>query len=336
MQNEVGCYKQNSFSAGTYAIDYLFKIYPPLEYDERYCHLNLKLADEHLPYKTATVAIHDPNGFVYQIFPHSPMVVKQENGVWILTGTSNKDELLEVEMLLSPEVMNVMEGFPRYVEGIEEKTISANADDTNNVLVTLNWLLGGFILILPVILYLIYRRYGMEKSVVVPDTLSYVPQKRKPWIVNQIFSGDSFDLDENGFYATLLDLHRRKIIEIDSEVQETERLLGIKRVETSLKIKILDENQEKCDAYERRILNFLRQYGSGNVFSSDSFEFHLKNLRENLNSSELSRIREQMHRMMEVADTDVSREFVNESFCPHISVRLPWMGRRSVSFLFRN
>ena len=124
MQNEVGCYKQNRFSAGTYEINYIFKIRPPLEYDEQYCHLNLKLADEHIPYKVVTIAIHDPDGFVHQIFPHSPMEVKQEGDIWLLTGTSNKDELLEVEMLLSPEVMNVMEGFPSYVSDIEEKTIS--------------------------------------------------------------------------------------------------------------------------------------------------------------------------------------------------------------------
>lgn len=78
MTNEVGCYLPERFSQGRYEISYLFKVHPPLECDDEYCHLNLKLADEHLPYRTATIAIHDENGSVRRIFPHPPMQVVQE------------------------------------------------------------------------------------------------------------------------------------------------------------------------------------------------------------------------------------------------------------------
>ena len=36
----------------------------------------------------------------------------------------------------------------------------------------------------------------------------------KPWQVNLLFKGDALDFDEDGYYATLLELHRRKIISI--------------------------------------------------------------------------------------------------------------------------
>lgn len=71
----------------------------------------------------------------------------------------------------------------------------------------------------------VYRKYGKEKEFVVPEFLSYVPKKIKPWIVNLVFKGDAFKFDKDGFYATLLDLYRRGIIDIIP--YERKKLFGI-------------------------------------------------------------------------------------------------------------
>ncbi|NIQ34097.1 MAG: DUF2207 domain-containing protein, partial [Nitrososphaeria archaeon] len=54
-----------------------FKIHPPLEYDENLCHLNLKLASEHIPYKHVTIIIEDAE-YVESVYPHPPSL-KQVN-----------------------------------------------------------------------------------------------------------------------------------------------------------------------------------------------------------------------------------------------------------------
>ena len=48
-----------------------------------------------------------------------------------------------------------------------------------------------------------------------PRYLSFVPDATlKPWVVNMVFAGEPGDFDENGFYATVLDLYRRGFLEI--------------------------------------------------------------------------------------------------------------------------
>ena len=61
----------------------------------------------------------------------------------------------------------------------------------------------------------IFYRYGREKPFTVPKYLSFVPDPaKKPWVVNLLFKGDAMTFDEDGYYATLIDLHRRGIIRI--------------------------------------------------------------------------------------------------------------------------
>ena len=72
-RNEAGSYLPSRFSSGSYQISYLFQIHPFLECDQEYCHWNLKLADEHLPYRQASVYIHDPDNLLAQVFPHPDM-----------------------------------------------------------------------------------------------------------------------------------------------------------------------------------------------------------------------------------------------------------------------
>ncbi|MGB7545315.1 MAG: DUF2207 domain-containing protein, partial [Methanothrix sp.] len=66
--NEAGGYYPSMFASGWYDINYLFRIHPFLECDPELCHWNLKLADEHLPYKRVTIYIHDPDNLTVQFF----------------------------------------------------------------------------------------------------------------------------------------------------------------------------------------------------------------------------------------------------------------------------
>ena len=195
-------------------MNYVFRLHPPLECDKEYCHLNLKLADEHLPYNNVMIIVHDPQGYVSQLFEHSLMDVKKEGDTWIVRGVSQKDTLFEIEMLLDPAISGEMEGFPNPISDVKEKTLQANSK--YSIFSQLSFALKAMVFLFPVLLAFIYYKFGREKSFTVPKFLSFVPRNRKPWLVNLVFRKDPFDYDENGFYATLLDLHKREIIKIET------------------------------------------------------------------------------------------------------------------------
>jgi len=217
--NEAGGYREERFDAGIYGISYVFKVHPPLECDQESCHLNLKLADEHLPYKHVTITVHDPDGLITQVFAHPVMDAEKKGDTWVITGESPKDSLLEIEMLLKPAVLSVLEGFPGSVHDVRGKTLSANSKYSimSGIFSGMYYALVAMVFLFPVLLVFIYRKYGTEKEFTVPEFLSYVPEKRKPWLVNLVFRKDPFDFDENGFYATLLDLHRQGVVKIETK-----------------------------------------------------------------------------------------------------------------------
>jgi uncharacterized membrane protein len=143
--NEAGGYYPSMFASGWYSINYIFKIHPFLEYDQEYCHWNLKLADEHLPYKHATINIHDPDNLITQFFMHPEMEFKKVGDSWIITGSSPKNALLEVEMLLKPEAISQIDGFPRRVSDVKAKTLSAQNS------FKLDTIMQGLVLIFPLL-----------------------------------------------------------------------------------------------------------------------------------------------------------------------------------------
>jgi len=298
MPNEAGCFNPNRFGAGKYEISYLFKLHPPVEVDEKYSHLNLKLLDEHLPYRNMEVTIHDPRGLIEQLFTHPPMPSKKVGDAWIITSSSPENSLLEVEMLLKPVASRVIRGFPRIVSDVEGQTLSANSAYSGNNALASNLFNGlrALVLLFPLLLLLIYYRFGKEKSYIVPKTLSYVPSKIKPWVVNLVFKGDAFDFDQDGFYATLLDLSRRGVLELESE--------------PSLRIKLLKDATAAEDSYESKVLSFLEFHSSNEVFVADDFEDRVKDLRNN-RPEDLYEIRKTMNRLLKVADKKVSMQFVS-------------------------
>jgi uncharacterized membrane protein len=302
VRNEAGCYSPQRFRAGVYEISYISTFHPPLESDEELYHLNLKLAEEHLPYKHVTIIIHDPEGMISQLFIHPAMDTSKEGETWVIEGASPENTLLEIEMLL--EGSPIIDGFLRNVSDVRGKTLEANSKYSNtfNFYSLLVKAIMAMLFLYPVGLILVYNKYGKERSTTVPRFLSFVPKKRKPWIVNLVFRKSPFDFDENGFYATLLDLHRREIIQIET-------------IKNGVKLKLIRKPDASDDDYERNVMRFIEQFGVKDVFNTHDFEQRIETLREKATSSSstaqstLKDIRDRMRILLKVADKELAEEF---------------------------
>ncbi|HIH44394.1 MAG TPA: DUF2207 domain-containing protein [Candidatus Methanoperedenaceae archaeon] len=117
-----------------------------------------------------------------------------------------------------------------------------------------------------------------------------------------MFRKDPFDYDENGFYATLLDLHKREIINIETKDR--------------LKIKLLKKPEILKDEYEIKVFEFLERYSEGSVFDTKAFEEKIEALRAAIISgdsgakSELNLIRDGMNDLRKVPEKKIAGEFV--------------------------
>jgi uncharacterized membrane protein len=146
------------------------------------------------------------------------------------------------------------------VENVRQKTIDANRIVQLQHIAAISYFYGSRILLLviPLSLYGIYYLYGREKDYTVPRYLSTVPNEdRKPWVVNQVFEDTALDYDDNGFYATLLDLHMREVIKISTEAGK-------------LRIEINEKGLN--DPYERRVMGFLDSLAEDGVVDSDRID----------------------------------------------------------------
>ncbi len=299
--NEVGVFKPERFPAGRYKIRYVFLIHPPLEYDEDLCHLNLQLANKHLTYRNVRIIIQEAD-LSSAIYLRPPALRESRDGsIAVFYGSAAKDEPLEVEILFKKEILSVLNGYPVEVDNVRGLTLQANIlflAQYNGARVLRE---GATVLALftPLIIAMLYLAFGREKKFAVPKYLSTIPNKdRKPWIVNLVFKGDAFDFDENGFYATVLDLHRSGKIRISSE-----------RNGDALTIQILDEASE--DVYERRALQFLREISRNGSVDTGS----IKQFAEGLAShdtyrSRLSHLRQEMSYLMRIGETKIASQFM--------------------------
>ncbi|HII95933.1 MAG TPA: DUF2207 domain-containing protein, partial [Candidatus Methanofastidiosum sp.] len=214
--NEVGAYNPSYFNKGKYELEYNYILHPPIQYDSEVSHLNLKLQREHIPIKNFKIMIAKES--IVKVYPHPPnLKVSEDQNYIIITGTSPENELLEIELLLKPDYINSINGFPENISGVRQKTEMAN------LLYTVPFYAAKFLyaltslllIIVPFIFLYIYYRHGKEKSFTVPEFLSFVPNdKLKPWVVNLLFKDEANTFDMNAFYSTLLDLHKRHKIEI--------------------------------------------------------------------------------------------------------------------------
>lgn len=297
--NEVGAFNPQRFAARRYNVRYIFEVHPPLEYDETLCHVNLKLAGQHLAYHDVMLVIKDP-GYVVSVYTR-PLFSKEVRGGNEIAFRLSvvKDEPLELEILFRKDIQNVLKGFPRKFDDVKSLTVQANSRYLTQYYVAQGLRQGAaaFALLQPLIFILTYFKWGREKRFVVPTYLSTVPNKeRKPWTVNLVFKGDPYGFDESGFYATLLDLHLRGKIRMSS-------------MNEGLAIQILD--QTGVDVYEGRALRFLSSISRNGVVDTNS----MKELVETLTSSgryqsRLFHLQQELHYLTREGETSAASEFV--------------------------
>ncbi len=274
-KNEIGIINLNYFQTGKYKLNISYKIYPPLNTDQNYIHLNIKLADKHIPYEKVKIKIDDPYSYIFKLYPHMPdyKILKLSDG-WLIESKVKRDGLIELEMLM---LKTKIKGFYQNHPNVYKTTEESNTDKIGVFFSIFEKLLTISVGLFPVFLLIFYKFFSEEKKYTVPEFISFIPnEKRKPHTVNLIFNGDAFEGDENGFYATLLNLHLNKHIRI-------------KPYDTDIEIEIL--NPEVNDPYEKKVINFLKRYTidpDGRIFSSSLIENKIKNL---LASRDLERVK---------------------------------------------
>lgn len=253
--NEVGLYNPGYFAPGTYTVEYRYRVRPPIEYDDRWAHLNLKLVDEHVPYRSLRITLPFV-GDIEEVYTHPPTLeVERTADAVVITGNAPQDDALNVELILDPSFTEKVGGFGEFVPDVQQQTADANRWPP--VLYGAASILYGLatvlVLAMPFVLLGVYLRYGREKPFTVPEYLSFTPNTAlKPWQVNLLFKGDALEFDNNGFYATVLDLHRQGKIVI------TEKPEG-----NAVTVRIV--SGESSDPYEQRVLNFLANIADDHV-----------------------------------------------------------------------
>jgi uncharacterized membrane protein len=299
-RSEVGSFRPDRYPPGTYTVAFTFMLHPPVERDDEWAHLNLQLADRHLPYQTVEVTFTNAD-YIHEIFPHPPSLqVVREGSDIMVTGSSRENELLEIELLIDRTAVDQLMGFPRVVEDIKATTVNANQLATIQYYgaIASTYLGQIMVLVIPFLFYLLYYRYGREREYTVPRYLSTVPNNtRKPWIVNQIFEDTALDFDDNGFYATLLDLHRRRKIQINTSGE-------------TLQITLIDT--EVDDRYERKVMTFLGTLAQNNVVDSTMLQAATQRIRQGVPEGllEAQTWGAQLTALTTSADKQVAAEFI--------------------------
>ncbi len=266
-KNEAGCYFPGGVPLGSYTVRFTFQLNPPVHVDGKYAHLNIMLASTHIPYRQVEVVLA---GFdIVKLYVHVPEYsVERVGSLTIIRGSSPRDVLLEVEFVVPRDSLEVVPTYTTSVDDVLSKVDQANSSYSLAYGITKGafYVFAAALLAFPLMLVVRYVFTGTEKRFTVPEYLSYIPNpSRKPWHVNLLFHKDVVKMDENAFYATILDLAKRGVIEI-REVGKDDVVVEVKEVGTA----------EDLDVYERRVLEFLREYGEGRVFSFKKFSEMVK------------------------------------------------------------
>ncbi|SNZ08944.1 Uncharacterized membrane protein [Persephonella hydrogeniphila] len=299
-KNEVGIVQPSYFTKGFYRLNTRYLLYPPVETDGNFMHINLKLAQKHIPYTEVQIIIKDRKNLIVDIFPHIPVYsIKNSEEKWIIKGKAKENGLVELEILLNHYPVK---GFYRRYTDVYRATIEANRLLHIKLFNFLKLILTLFLASSPLLFIVFYRKYGKEKNYTVPRFLSFIPdEKRKPYIVNMLFSNDATVGDENGFYATLLDMHIRKKIEI-------------KPYDTDIQIDIKDP--EVQDSYEKRVIRFLQDFTvdkEKKIFSTALLENRIKSYYSSKNISMLKSIKTQIDNLFKYTDKKTVEKHIDKT-----------------------
>lgn len=298
--NEAGIVDTGYFSRGQYTVEYAYNIYPPIEYDEEASHINLMFTGDHIPYRNVRIVLNSDK--ITKVFTHPPgYEVTTADGMTVITGSSPEDQIIEVEMLMTPEAADLVPGYKEYVDGVVEKTESSNSGYELGFAVADTIILIGKILALltPFLLLALYIRVGREKQYTVPKYLSTIPDRKlTPWQVNLLFNGDVLGSDENGFYATLLSLHKQKKIKI-SEKEDRKGIL----------IEILDTAAD--ERYEQRVLYFLNaNSGEDGIIDTGYFDEVSKKASKSMADERIALVlKDSLNELMTGSDATLSAKY---------------------------
>ena len=226
-RDEVGIYNPDYFNEGTFTVGTNYIIHPPIEDDGINSHLNLKFAGStHIPYRDVRITV--PGQDVEQIYVYPPTLTAEKTGTtYTITGSAAENENIAVEMLGPTGGFAQIPGFRSKATDLQGKTASGSFwyNLPYTVSSILNVLAKIGVLLVPFLLLLIYYRYGRERQFTVTTYLSTIPNPAlKPWQVNLLFRSDPLDFDVDGYYATLLELHRRKLIVLTEKRREKDLL----------------------------------------------------------------------------------------------------------------
>ncbi|WP_456397277.1 DUF2207 family protein [Desulfurobacterium sp.] len=304
-RNEVGIVRGfngnhlQKFDKGIYSFSAFYRMYPPVVTDGEFSHINIKLADVHIYYPEVKIFLKDPEHLIKKLYVHMPhfSIKKLDNGYFI-NGKSPGNSLIELEMILKG---TPVKGFYRRVSNVSFLTEKVNF----NLFVFLIKLIDRFIfisvLIFPVFMIYFYKRFGSEISDTVPEYVSFIPdKKKKPYIVNLLFSGNATVCDENAFYATLLDMQKRKLIDIKSD-------------EDGIIIEILSATTE--DPYELSVLSFLNRYaediGGKKLFIPERLKVKVKELTNSESLESLRAIKEDFDSVLRWSDDSIVNDYLD-------------------------
>lgn len=301
--NEVGLYNPGYFAPGTYTVEYRYRVRPPIEYDDRWAHLNLKLVDEHVPYRSLRITLPFV-GDIEEVYTHPPTLeVERTADAVVITGNAPQDDALNVELILDPSFTEKVGGFGEFVPDVQQQTADANRWPP--VLYGAASILYGLatvlVLAMPFVLLGVYLRYGREKPFTVPEYLSFTPNTAlKPWQVNLLFKGDALEFDNNGFYATVLDLHRQGKIVI------TEKPEG-----NAVTVRIV--SGESSDPYEQRVLNFLANIADDHVVDTAELAAFAETARRSPGyQHRILQYQQSLTALTRDVDTTLSRRYVRD------------------------
>ncbi len=297
--NEVGILREEGFQEGEYRLFAEYYLHPPYRYDNSNGHLNIKLADRHIFYEDVEIVIRDSAQVVEEVFPHLPAHETRKVGnAWIIRGKAPENSLVEVEILTKPYEFV---GFKEYVANVKGRTLSANANLMlyHRLRNLGSDVLKALLILYPLFLFLIYWLYGSERSFTVPKYLNHIPHpSRKPWLVNMIFSERADMTDENAFMATVLDMERRGLLEVDTS-------------EGKLRVRIKDKNTR--DSYERKVLELLEKYSvyGGGYFIPEEVERLADAYVQQNNPNALEKLRRDFEEVVNYKDPLLTEGFLS-------------------------
>jgi uncharacterized membrane protein len=312
--DEVGAFNPSYYTPGTYTVSYRYRLYFPVDSDGSYDSLNIKFASEHIAYTNVRITIEN-GGAATVVYPHPPsLAVSISGGDITISGSSQQNEVIGVEMLSTTADSPWRSWAIVYPESnTKALTESANQQYSTQywVAYSINLLGRVAVLIAPLVILGLWYAFGREEDVTVPTYLSTVPNPdRKPWYVNLIYDKGMLNFDENGFYATLLDLDLKGKIKIQPWGEEAGSV-----VKSGIRIEVLDANVS--DAYELKVMAFIQKYStptatnpSKSVFDTDTlntFASQISTLTESPNWA-LSAQRE-LAALMDPIDSNTFREW---------------------------